>query len=67
MANSHRADAVRLLGSTIGRAVDVVIVNTAPSPATPNVRAQENKAPLEIGDAPVGVARSGPAVSGATR
>jgi uncharacterized cofD-like protein len=53
MANFTAADAVRLLGSTIGRAVDVVIVNTArPSPATLERYAQENKAPLEIGEVP---------------
>ena len=55
MARFTAADAVRLLGDTIGRPVDVVIVNTArPSAATLERYAQEHKAPLEIGDVPAG-------------
>jgi len=55
MARFTAADAVRLLGETIGRPVDVVVVNTArPSAATLDRYAQEHKAPLEIGDVPPG-------------
>jgi uncharacterized cofD-like protein len=55
MSQFTAADAVRLLGDTIGRPVDVVIVNTArPSDATLERYAKENKAPLEIGDIPQG-------------
>jgi uncharacterized cofD-like protein len=47
--------AVQLLGETIGRPIDVVIVNTArPSAATLGKYAQEHKAPLEMGDIPPG-------------
>jgi uncharacterized cofD-like protein len=47
--------ALRVLGETIGRPVDVVIVNTArPSAATLARYAAENKAPLERGDVPAG-------------
>ena len=53
MANFTAGDAVRILGDTIGRPVDVVIVNTArPSAATLTRYAQEQKAPLEPGDIP---------------
>jgi uncharacterized cofD-like protein len=45
--------AVRILGETIGRPVDVVAVNTArPSAATLARYAEEHKAPLERGDVP---------------
>jgi 2-phospho-L-lactate transferase/gluconeogenesis factor (CofD/UPF0052 family) len=53
MAGFTAADAVRTLGEAIGRAVDVVIVNTArPGPASLERYAQEHKAPLEMGDLP---------------
>ena len=55
MAAFTAGDAVRLLGDTIGRPVDVVIVNDArPSAATLMRYAQEHKAPLELGDVPEG-------------
>ena len=45
--------AARVLGDTIGRPVDVVVVNTArPSAATLARYAEEHKAPLERGDVP---------------
>lgn len=45
--------AVRLLGETIGRPVDVVVVNSGrPSALTLERYAQEHKAPLEFGDVP---------------
>jgi uncharacterized cofD-like protein len=51
MAGFTASTAVRLLGDTIGRPIDVIIVNTArPSPATLDRYAQEHKAPLELGD-----------------
>jgi uncharacterized cofD-like protein len=47
------ADAVRRMGDTIGRAVDVVLVNTArPSDETLSRYAEEHKQPLETGDMP---------------
>ena len=47
------ATEVRLLAETIGRAVDVVIVNTARPPGDTLSRyAEEHKAPLEFGDIP---------------
>jgi uncharacterized cofD-like protein len=53
MTSFTAADAVRMLGDTIGRAVDVVVVNTArPSAATLARYAEEHKAPLELGDVP---------------
>jgi len=53
MAGFTAADAIRLLGETIGRPIDVVIVNTArPSAATLAKYAVEHKTPLEIGDLP---------------
>jgi uncharacterized cofD-like protein len=53
MARFTAADAVRLLGETIGRPIDVVVVNTArPSADTLARYADEHKAPLEIGDVP---------------
>ena len=53
MASFTAADAVRILGDTIGRPVDVVIVNAArPSAATLERYALEHKAPLEAGDIP---------------
>src|SRR5436190_3824714 len=55
MAGFTAGDAVARLGETIGRPVDVVIVNTArPSAATLARYAKEHKAPLEIGDVPQG-------------
>jgi uncharacterized cofD-like protein len=55
MAGFTAGDAARRLGDTIGRPVDVVIVNTArPSASTLERYAQEHKAPLEIGDVPKG-------------
>jgi hypothetical protein len=46
---------VRQLGESMGRPVDVVVVNTArPSAATLQRYAQEHKSPLEIGDVPAG-------------
>ena len=55
MAGFTAADAVRTLGETIGRPIDVVIVNTArPSAAMLERYAQEDKAPLEIGEVPAG-------------
>jgi uncharacterized cofD-like protein len=53
MTNFTAATAVRRMGETIGRPVDVVIINTArPSAATLARYAEEHKAPLEIGDVP---------------
>ncbi len=47
------ADEVRWIGETIGRPVDVVVVNTGmPSPETLERYAAEHKRPLEIGDVP---------------
>ena len=55
MAGFTAADAVRRLSDTIGRAIDVVIVNTArPSRATLDRYAGEHKSPLDIGDVPDG-------------
>jgi uncharacterized cofD-like protein len=55
MAGFTAGDAARILGETIGRPVDVVIANTArPSAATLERYAQEDKAPLEVGDVPTG-------------
>jgi hypothetical protein len=45
------ADAVRWVGNTIGRPVDVVIVNTGrPSPEVVERYAAEHKRPLELGE-----------------
>jgi len=53
MTDFTAATAVRVLGDTIGRPVDVVLVNTArPSPATLARYAEEHKAPLERGQVP---------------
>jgi uncharacterized cofD-like protein len=53
MAGFTAATAVRLLEETIGRPVDVLIVNTARPPGNALARyAEEHKAPLEIGDVP---------------
>ena len=53
MAGFTAGNAVRLLGDTIGRPIDVVIVNTArPSASTLDRYAQEHKLPLERGDIP---------------
>jgi uncharacterized cofD-like protein len=55
MAGFSAGDAVRVLGETIGRPVDVVLVNTArPAAATLARYAEEHKAPLERGDVPPG-------------
>jgi uncharacterized cofD-like protein len=55
MQSFTAASAVRLLGDTIGRPIDVVVVNTArPSAAALARYADEHKAPLEIGDVPRG-------------
>ena len=55
MTDFTAGTAVRVLGDTIGRPVDVVIVNTArPSSATLARYADEHKAPLELGDVPAG-------------
>ena len=57
MADFTAADAVRIMGETIGRPVDVVIVNTArPSASALERYAQEHKAPLEIGEIPASTA-----------
>jgi len=46
-------DAVRWIGATIGRPVDVVLVNTVkPSPETLERYATEHKRPLPLGDIP---------------
>jgi uncharacterized cofD-like protein len=55
MAGFTAGDAVRLLGDTIGRPIDVVIVNTARPPADVVDRyAKEHKAPLPTGEVPPG-------------
>jgi len=55
MASFTAGSAVRLLGETLGRPVDVVIVNSArPSPGTLERYAAEHKTPLERGDIPAG-------------
>jgi uncharacterized cofD-like protein len=55
MAGFTAATAVRLLTETIGRPVDVLLVNTARPPGNALARyAEEHKAPLEIGDVPAG-------------
>jgi uncharacterized cofD-like protein len=55
MAGFTAGDAARILGDAIGRPVDVVIANTARPPAATLERyAQEDKAPLEVGDVPNG-------------
>jgi uncharacterized cofD-like protein len=55
MASFTAASAVRLLSETIGRPVDVVVVNTARPSAEVRARyAGEHKTPLEIGDIPHG-------------
>jgi uncharacterized cofD-like protein len=53
MTSFTAGTAVRMLGDTIGRPVDVVVVNTArPSPVTLARYAEEHKAPLDLGDIP---------------
>ena len=53
MTGFTAAAAVQVLGETIGRPVDVVVVNTArPSAATLARYAEEHKAPLEQGKVP---------------
>ncbi len=55
MADFTAGQAARLLGDTIGRPIDVVLVNTARPPAATLERyAQEHKSPLEIGEMPHG-------------
>jgi uncharacterized cofD-like protein len=55
MAGFTAADAVRRLSESIGRAVDVAIVNTArPSAAALDRYAREHKEPMEIGRLPEG-------------
>jgi uncharacterized cofD-like protein len=55
MADFTAADETRLLSDTIGRPIDVVIVNTTrPSAVTLDRYAAEHKAPLEMGDIPGG-------------
>jgi uncharacterized cofD-like protein len=55
MQSFTAASAVRLLSDTIGRPIDVVLVNTArPSPAALERYADEHKTPLVIGDVPDG-------------
>ena len=50
------ADAVRLLGETIGRQIDVALINTArPSADVLDRYRAEHKAPLEIGNIPDGL------------
>ncbi|MBA3884402.1 MAG: YvcK family protein [Acidobacteria bacterium] len=49
------ADAVRLISDSIGRPIDVVIVNTArPDPTTLTRYQDEHKQPLELGEIPEG-------------
>ena len=53
MTGFTAATAVRILGETIGRPVDAVVVNTARPPAATLARyAEEHKAPLERGEVP---------------
>src|SRR6185436_11636880 len=53
MARFTAGDAVRLLSETIGRPIDVVVVNSEQPPAATLARyADEHKTPLEIGDVP---------------
>jgi uncharacterized cofD-like protein len=53
MWNFTAADAVRQMGQTIGRPIDIVIVNTArPSAQTLERYQEEHKQPLELGDVP---------------
>jgi uncharacterized cofD-like protein len=53
MSGFTAADAVRLLGATIGRPVDVAIVNTTrPSHATLERYSHEHKEPLAVGEIP---------------
>ena len=55
MMDFTAATAVRVLGDTIGRPIDVVIVNTArPSAVTLARYADEHKAPLDPGEVPPG-------------
>jgi uncharacterized cofD-like protein len=55
MSSFTAASAVQILSDTIGRSVDVVIVNTARPSAEVLARyAGEHKAPLEVGDVPRG-------------
>jgi uncharacterized cofD-like protein len=54
MWNFTAADAVRLMSKSLGRPIDVVLVNTArPSADTLNRYLDEHKQPLEPGDVPV--------------
>jgi uncharacterized cofD-like protein len=55
MASFTAGAALAQLADTIGRSIDVVIINTTrPSPATLAKYAQEHKSPLEIGEIPEG-------------
>jgi uncharacterized cofD-like protein len=55
MSGFTAADAVRRLSETIGRPIDVAIVNTArPSQATLERYAREHKEPMEMGTLPAG-------------
>ena len=55
MVGFTAGSAMRRLSDTIGRTIDVIVVNTArPSAATLERYAQEHKAPLEVGDVPNG-------------
>jgi len=55
MTGFSAGTAVRTLADTIGRAVDVLVFNTArPSPETLGRYQQEHKEPLELGDVPAG-------------
>ena len=55
MQSFTAGSAVRLLSDTIGRPIDVVLVNTArPSAAALARYADEHKAPLAVGDVPEG-------------
>ena len=53
MESFTAASAVRMLRDTIGRPIDVVVVNTSrPSQAALDRYAEEHKRPLEVGDIP---------------
>ena len=55
MSGFTAGDAARRLAETIGRQIDVVIINTArPSPATLERYANEHKEPMETGTLPEG-------------
>jgi uncharacterized cofD-like protein len=55
MSGFTAGEAVRRLAGTIGRSIDVVLVNTSlPSKAALGRYAEEHKEPLEVGDVPAG-------------